>query len=488
MNNTLLAPPTDRNQVFIGGRWIDSTGTSYVEVIDPWTEAVINRVRLATRADVDTAVAAARQSFDEGPWRLRSPDERAGVLDDLADRITARADHFARLAVLETGTPESGAVWLPRMAATNIKDFAAQLRKLDFEEQRPCLDGSTAVVAREPDGVVAAVTAFNGPLNQAVWKLFPALAVGCSVVLKTAPETPLMVLALADLLAEIVEEGRIDPGTISILVADRDVSEHLVRHPEVDHITFTGSSRVGKEIMKIAGERIAKVTLELGGKSAAIILDDADLDQVMESLPLGGCQATGQACIALSRVLVSRARHDELVERYTTAMSKMVLGDPQAPETTMGPFMMEAQLHRVERWIEIAKEDGATIVHGGKRPDHLDHGFFIEPTLLEGVTNDMRVAREEVFGPVISVITYEDEQDAIRLANDSDYGLAGSVYSSDPQHAYDVARRIRTGTIAINRSYFDSTLPFGGYKQSGLGREGGREGLEAFTELKTIFL
>lgn len=481
-----LPSELDRNHVFIGGRWVESAGDEWLDVVDPTTEAVAARVRAGNEADVDRAVAEARVSFDAGVWRNRPVEERAAVMEELADRIVARTEEIASLVTLELGAPRSGTDYNAVGVAAQIRGVAEHLRAVPLSEDRPRRDGGTGRVLREPTGVVGAITAFNGALLQLSWKLVPALAAGCSVVLKTAAETPLGVSVVADVLGELVAEGRIDPGVVSILASGAGPAQHLVAHPEVDHVTFTGSSAVGRQIMRTASDRVAKVTLELGGKSAAVVLDDADFGSLMQSLPLGGCGHTGQMCIALTRVLVPHSRRQELVEAYRDALSTVVVGNPWDPATVLGPFGTGTQRDRVAGHVDRAVTDGAKLVTGGRAPAHLERGFFYEPTLLDGVDNSAPIARDEVFGPVVVVIGYDDVDEAVRIANDSRYGLAASVYSGDAERAYDVARRIRSGTVAINSAGMDTTLPFGGYKQSGIGREKGVAGMEEFMESKTF--
>ncbi|WP_019925278.1 aldehyde dehydrogenase [Nocardia sp. BMG111209] len=477
-----------REQVFIGGRWVESTGDEWIDVIDPWSEQRVARVRSATTEDVHRAVAAARASFDEGAWARTPITERADVLDTIADRLTTRTAELTAIGVVEVGIPIAVSGPTQQMTAELFRAVAAEARKVQLREDRTRADGGISRILKEPAGVVAAIIPWNGPLGTIAFKLAPALAAGCSVVLKAAPDAPLSPSVFADVIAELVAEQRIPEGVVSVLVADREVSEALVTDPDVDRITFTGSTAAGRRIMSLAGERIARVALELGGKSAAIILDDADLNHVVQSLPMGGCMQSGQACIALTRVLVSRTRHDEVVATLAAAYAALPIGNPWEPTNFLGPLAGARHLERVQTYIESAKADGATVVYGGGRPEGITHGYFVQPTLLDGVRNDMRVAQEEVFGPVISVITYEDEDDAVAIANDSIYGLSGAVYTEDLERGYALAQRIRTGTVSVNGAVIDFTLPFGGYKQSGVGREGGPEGLEEYFETKTVHM
>jgi len=331
--------------------------------------------------------------------------------------------------------------------------------------------------------VVGAITPWNGPLSTPALKAAPALAAGCSVVLKPPPETPLTAYLLADALAA----AGLPEGVLSIVPADREVGEHLVRHRDVDKIAFTGSTAAGRRIMALCAERIARVTLELGGKSAAIMLDDADLEHFVRSLVPMAMMVNGQACIAQTRVLVPRARHIEVGDALAAAFAALPVGDPFDPQTQIGPLVSERQRQRVEGYLSLAAQEGARVVGGG-RPDHLGDGYYVCPALLTGVDNAMRVAQEEIFGPVVAVIPYDDETAAVRIANDSIYGLSGSVWSADHDLALAVARRIRTGMVSLNGAPQAFGTPFGGYKQSGIGREMGPEGLASYRELKSIAL
>jgi acyl-CoA reductase-like NAD-dependent aldehyde dehydrogenase len=480
----------DRPQVFIGGTWTESTGDEWIEVIDPWTEDVAARVRAATVDDVAAAVRAARESFESGVWSSRAMAERADVLDRIADRMAGKHAQFVSASIVEVGLPASVAAPTEKSAFANIRTLAAVARGYATREDRRRAGGGISRILKEPVGVVAAVLPWNGPVGMLAFKVLPAVVAGCSVVIKCAPEAPLSVAIFADTIAELTAEGALPAGVVSIVTADRGTSESLVANPEVDHVTFTGSTAAGRRIMEVASSRVASVGLELGGKSAAIILDDADLGHVMTSLPMAGCMQSGQACIALTRVLISEKRHDEFIEAFTEAVKRLTVGaDPLSKATVLGPLAMERQRDRIERYIATARDEGATIVLGGGRPEGIDRGFFLEPTIIDRVTNDMTIAQEELFGPVIAVITYTDEQDAIRIANDSIYGLSGAVYTQDLEHGFEVAQKIKAGTLSVNAEIIDFTMPFGGYKQSGIGREGVcAEGIEEYLEIKTVHM
>jgi betaine-aldehyde dehydrogenase len=478
----------DRERLCLGGRWAAVTGDALIDVVNPYSEQTVARVREASVADVDRVVATARQAFDHGPWPRSEPARRAAVLHAIADGLDAREEAMARLITTENGMPILASSASVRRAVATFRYFAELTMSFGFRVERARPGGATTRILREPSGVVAAITPWNGPLGTASLKLGAALAAGCTVILKTAPETPLSGFLLADIIGELVEAGTLPVGVVSVFTSGRDASESLVAHPGVDKISFTGSTAVGRQIMTAAAHRVARVTLELGGKSAAIILDDAALDGVLPTLVMGGCGNAGQMCFALTRILVSEQRRDELTAAMAQAMDALVLGNPLDPGTQVGPLTTRRQRERVESYLDIGRNEGATTLTGGGRPADQPHGFFISPTLFGGVTHSMRIAQEEIFGPVISVLTYRSVDDAVAIANDSPYGLAGSVYTADPEIGFGVAARIRTGTCSVNGAVFDTTTPFGGYKQSGLGREGGPEGIEDFTELKAVHM
>lgn len=470
------------DRLYIGGEWRAPAGTDVLEVTNPATEEVIGRVPLATTADMDAAVAAARHAFDTGPWPRTEPAERAAVLTTLSKLLMGRVDEVARLISAESGSPLSFATPAQAFAPTMIFDYYANLAAtFPFEEVRAGILGPV-VVRREPVGVVAAVIAWNVPLFLAAAKLAPALLAGCTVVLKPAPETPLN----AFLLAELCQEAGIPPGVVNIVAADRDVSEYLVRHPGVDKVSFTGSTAAGRTIAAVCGEQLKRCSLELGGKSAAILLDDVDLGTALPFLVGAGVMNNGEACVAQTRILAPRARYDEVVGAVAAAASALTVGDPLEAGTDVGPLIHARQRERVEGYIAAGTDAGARLVAGGGRPAGLDRGFYVEPTVFADVDNSMRIAQEEIFGPVLSVIGYDGEEQAVAIANDSAYGLSGTVWSADGEHALDVARRVRAGTLAVNHFTIDFAAPFGGFKGSGIGREFGPEGLEAFCELKSI--
>lgn len=467
-------------QLYLGGEWVEPAGDEHIEVICPSTEEVISRVPNPTVEDVDRAVVAARRAF-EGPWRKTSPEERGQLLNRIADEVEKRIQDFAPVFAAEIGAPMGLAEALHSMAAATFRRSAALHEQVSLVEDRVDGDANVSIV-REPVGVVGAIIPWNAPVGGAALKLGSALAAGCTVVLKPAPEGPLT----SYMLAECLQAAGIPEGVVSILPAGREIGEHLVRHPDVDKVAFTGSTDAGKRVASICGERIARVSLELGGKSAAIIAEDAEVADVLPTLLAGGIGHSGQICAALTRVLIPHSRTAEFAEAMAAAMSGMVVGDPFDPATVLGPLAMERQRDRVERYIEIGWQEGAKVAYGGGRPSNLDKGFYIEPTLFTDVHNSMRIAREEIFGPVISLISYDTLDEAIDIANDSPYGLSGSVYTNDQQIAKRVVSEVRTGQIFVNSHTVCASQPFGGFKQSGHGREGGPEGIAAYLETKMI--
>ncbi|WP_326643918.1 aldehyde dehydrogenase [Streptosporangium sp. NBC_01755] len=467
--------------LFIGGDWVAPAGTGTIDVISPHTEEVVGRVPDGTAADMDRAVAAARQAFDHGPWPRMTMPERAAVLSRLAEIYAARQGEMAEIITLEMGSPITFSQMAQAPQPLGMLQYYAELGKtFPVEEERAGTFGPVTV-RREPVGVVAAVVPWNVPQFVIMIKLAPALLAGCTIVVKPAPETPLD----AYLLAEMVREAGVPDGVVNIVAAGREAGEHLVSHPGVDKVAFTGSTAAGRRIAAICGEQLKRCTLELGGKSAAIILDDCDLPSAMGFLSIASLMNNGQACVAQTRILASRNRYDEVVEAVSAMVRGMPVGDPSDPATGIGPMVAKRQQERVEGYIKIGIDEGAKAVVGGLERPH-DRGWYVAPTVFAGATNEMRIAREEIFGPVLAVIPYEDEADAVRIANDSDYGLAGTVWTADTEHGMDIARQVRTGTYGVNLFMIETSSPFGGFKGSGLGRELGPEGLSSFLEYKSI--
>ncbi|MCP2292306.1 aldehyde dehydrogenase [Nocardia amikacinitolerans] len=472
------------DSLFIGGRWTAPAGTERLQVISPATVEPVGSVPVVERADVDAAVAAARHAFDHGPWPTTPPLERAAVLTRAARLIEQRSADLLATLTAEMGAPQMIAMTLNQIPATAALDaYAALAQTFPWQETRVGGFGTTRVT-REPRGVVAAITAWNVPLFLAVNKLAPALLAGCTVVLKPAPLTPLT----ANMVADIFTEAGLPEGVLSVLPADADVAEYLVAHPGVDKLTFTGSTAVGRKIGAIATGQLKSVSLELGGKSAAILLPDMDLAASIPLLAFSGLMNSGQGCVAQTRILAPRSRYDEILDALVEHVRTQKTGDPTDPSVQFGPLISERQRERVEGYIAKGKAEGARLVLGGGRPADLDRGWFVEPTIFADVDNKSTIAQEEIFGPVLSVIPYETEDEAVAIANDSAYGLAGSVWTTDIEHGAEIAARVRTGTYAINWYAFDPTSPFGGYKNSGLGRENGPEGLDSFCEQKSLLM
>ena len=474
-----------RRELAIGGRWVPPAGPDTLPVVSPSTEAVVGEVPLATDADIDRAVAAARTAFDDGPWPRMAPAERADVLARAADLLRKRADDIAGVTVDEMGCAVSQATASQTGLVAPVFDYYAGLiRTFEFERRVVTADRA-GLVTNEPVGVVAAVVPWNAPVTLSSWKVAPALAAGCTVVVKPPPEAPLSNFVLA----EALDEAGVPPGVVNVVPGGREVGEHLVTRPGVDKVAFTGSTAAGRRIMSLCGDRVTRVSLELGGKSAAVLLDDADLAGVVPRIVGAGMHLSGQVCGAHTRVLVPRGRYADAIDAAAAAAAAVPYGDPHDPATVVGPLVAERQRDRVEGYVRLAVEAGARVVAGGTRPAHLARGWYVAPTILGDVDNTMRVAREEIFGPVLCLIPYEDEDDAIRIANDSQYGLSGGVWSADDARALGVARRLRTGSVAVNGSYPPFPLvPFGGFGQSGLGRELGPEGLAAYLEPRSIGL
>ncbi|MDA2810710.1 aldehyde dehydrogenase [Nocardiopsis sp. RSe5-2] len=480
---------TTHDRLFIDGRWAAPAGDGVLRVNCPHDGRTVGSAPEGTPADIDLAVDAARRAADSGPWPRTSPAERAAALGRLAEAFGRRTGDLAELITAEMGSPLSFSQLAQAPLAHAVLEYYAGLAdQVDWGDVRPGLLGPVHV-EREPAGVAAAIVPWNVPQFLIAAKIAPALLAGCTVVVKPAPETPLDPY----LLAEAAQEADLPPGVLNIVAGGRETGEHLVAHPGVDHVAFTGSTAAGRRIGALCGERLKGCSLELGGKSAAVILDDADLDAYLAMLPLTALLNNGEACIAQARVLAPRARYDEVVEAVSEKVASLRVGDPADPATEVGPLVSERQRERVEGYIALGLKEGARITTGGGRPKGggRDRGFYVEPTVFADAGNDMRIAREEIFGPVVVVVPYDGEgpegdDEAVRLADDSEYGLAGSVWTSDPERGLAVARRVRAGTFGVNAYNIDVNTPFGGRKASGVGSEFGPEGLDEYLRWKSI--
>ncbi|MET0199746.1 aldehyde dehydrogenase [Rhodococcus sp. RS1C4] len=473
--------------LFIGGEWAPPSSSARIDVRSASTEQIIGSVPEAQEADVDAAVAAARRAFeDPSGWSQWEPSARADALDRLADELEARGEQIARTVSAQNGMPISIALQLEAgFPVAVVRYYAGLARTATFEESHPHLLGGTTTVRREPIGVVGAIAPWNFPQTLAAFKHAPALAAGCTIVIKPSPETVLDSVPFA----EAVMAAGIPPGVVNIVPGGREVGAYLVSHPGIDKVAFTGSTAAGRSIAETCGRLLRPVTLELGGKSAAIVLDDAELDLAKIGEDLFGATFlnNGQTCFLGTRVLAPRSRYDEVVGVLEAFAQSLAVGDALDPATQIGPMASERQRDRVEGYIAKGSGDGARLVTGGVRPSDLDRGWFVSPTVFADVENDHAIAQEEIFGPVLSVIPYGDEADAIRIANDTDFGLGGTVWTSDDERGYGVAKQIRTGTIGINRYMVDPGSPFGGVKDSGIGRELGPDALGNFQQFKSIY-
>lgn len=473
------------DSIFVEGVWTTPESGAQIDVISAHSETVIATVAGAGPSDVARAAASARQAFENGPWVQLSPVERAEYVRAMA-------------SILERRLPEIERAWIDQIGALAVAapfvigggkfwfDFYADLAgRYEWDRGVPRFDGQgTAHIVREPAGVVAAIAPWNNPFGIMASKVAPALVAGCTVIMKPAPETPIE----AYIIAEAAQEAGLPAGVLNLVCADREASDALVRDRNVDKVSFTGSVGAGRVIGMACAERFARCTLELGGKSAAIVLEDADIETTAALLTGVITMSAGQICATLSRVVAVDQVYDRLVDAIQAEMAKVTVGHPDDSASRMGPLAMERQRDRVEDYVGIARAEGARLLLGGSRTAGMDRGWYFDPTLFADVTPGMRIAQEEVFGPVLSVLRAADEAEAIRIANDSEFGLYGAVFCATSDRAYQVARRVRTGTMAHNGFHFDPSLPFGGFKNSGIGREGGEAGLTTFTETKSIIL
>ncbi|MGE0883823.1 MAG: aldehyde dehydrogenase family protein [Blastocatellales bacterium] len=468
------------DKLFINGQWVKPAGSGNIDVINSTTEEVMGRIPEGTAEDVNAAVAAAKAAFES--WSTTSIEERRRYLQLIADRLAAKKDEIAALVAAEVGMPLPLATAVQAgMPAMVMGSYAQMLGDFQFEETI-----GKSLVVKEPVGVVGCITPWNFPLHQVICKVAPALAAGCTVVLKPSEVAPLTAFVLAEIVADI----GLPAGVFNLVTGYGPVvGEAIASHPDVDMVSFTGSTRAGKRVSELASQTVKKVSLELGGKSANVILDDADFDKAVK-IGVGACYFnSGQTCSALTRMLVPRSRYDEAVAIAKKTAEGFTVGDPLGGAAKLGPLVSATQRERVVNYIKKGIEEGATLVTGGaERPEGLEKGYFVRPTVFANVNNKMTIAQEEIFGPVLSIIPYEDEDDAVCIANDTIYGLSGGVWSGDPERAKRVARRLRTGQVEINGGKFNPMAPFGGYKQSGNGRELGKYGLEEFLEVKAMLM
>jgi aldehyde dehydrogenase (NAD+) len=468
---------------YINGEWVKPAGDQVLEVVSPHSEEVFMTFAEGSPADMDKAVAAARHAFDETDWPRLPASVRAGYLRKIAAELRRRHPELAEAWTAQVGAPISFTNYASGQAATLFDFYADEVEKYPIVDERMRDDGRVARVVSEPVGVVAAITPWNAPLVLLCYKVAPALAAGCTVVVKPSPETPID----AHIIAECAAVAGLPPGVLNVVPAGRETGDYLIHHEGIDKVSFTGSTAAGKHIAGVCASRLARVSLELGGKSAAIVLEDADLDKALQSLVPYSMPITGQVCFSLTRVLVPQSRKQEVLDAYVGAVRNLNVGDPFEKTTHLGPLTMARQLERVQGYIQSGIDQGAKLVTGGGRPKNLNSGFYIEPTVFTDVEPSMKIFQEEIFGPVVSFIGYDNEDDAIRKANNTVYGLHGAVYTADPERGFAMARRVRSGSLTVNGMIVDPKMPFGGFKQSGIGREGGIEGLELYFEPKTVY-
>ena len=470
----------NRSEIYVDGNWVASSGTENIDVINPSTEEIIGSTPAGTKEDVDLAVKAAKEAFQG--WSETSLEERLSYIENLAAKLGERSAEIGELISQEVGMPGKMSMMIQAgLPATTTASISGTAREFPFEETI-----GRSLVTREPIGVVGCITPWNYPLHQIMAKVAPAMAVGCTVVLKPSEVAPLN----AFLLAEIIDELNFPKGVFNLVSGVGPVvGEAIAAHPDVDMVSFTGSTRAGTRVAEIAAANVTRVHQDLGGKSANIILDDADLSAAIPSA-VGACFLnSGQTCSALTRLLVPSSKMEEAAELAAQAAAGFTVGPADDETSKLGPLVSQMQWDRVQSYIQTGIDEGATLVTGGLgKPDGLDSGYFVQPTVFANVKNSMKIAQEEIFGPVLSIIGYEDDDDAIQIANDSDYGLSGGVWSSDNERALKVAKKLRTGEVDMNGSFLNTDAPFGGYKKSGNGRELGRFGMDEFVEAKQINL
>jgi aldehyde dehydrogenase (NAD+) len=482
---TTIAEHTDldRTRFFIDGEWVEPRGSETHRALEAATGEPLGTAALATDADIHAAVQAARRALDQGPWGRTTAAERAGYMHRFAAALAARADSTSALVSQENGMPIGlSSAFNGAAPAGLLQMYAEMIKAYPLEEVRPSQNGAT-IVRREPVGVVGAIAPWNYPQVLAMMKIAPALAAGCTIVLKPSPETALDSYVMGD----AAKEAGLPPGVLNIVLGGREAGASLVSHPDVDKIAFTGSTATGRIIGAECGRLIRRVTLELGGKSAAIFLDDGDVETFIAGLGMASFMNNSQTCTTQSRILVARSRYDEVVDAVAAFARSQHIGNPLDPSVTIGPMASEQHLDRVLGYIDVGRDSNARLVAGGGRPADQNRGWFVEPTVFADVDNSDRLAREEVFGPVMAMMPFDDDEDAVAIANDSNYGLGGSVWTNDEERGIDVSRRVRTGTIGVNYYLLDLGAPFGGMKDSGIGRELGPEALNSYLEYKSIY-
>jgi acyl-CoA reductase-like NAD-dependent aldehyde dehydrogenase len=483
-------PPTYR--LYIDGKWGDAEGGKTYDIINPATEEVVARAPDASVADMERAIAAARRAFDEGPWRRTTPKDRAAVIRRLIDALEKRKESLREVLVAAAAAEHISHPIQVDMPLTLLGTYADLATSFAFEEMLPIVVSQSpmgaqvnnAMAYHQPVGVCGLIPTWNFPFFVTAQKIGPALATGCTMVIKPSPYVPLVDL----MIAEAIEECDLPPGVFNVVSGSSPaLGAQLVESPLVDKISFTGSVATGKRIMAAASATLKRVHLELGGKSAALFLEDANLDMGVPYSATPAFFHAGQGCAMCTRVLIPQSMHDDYLARVAGFVSGFItIGDPADPSVMLGPVIREERREKIEEYIASGQQEGAVLATGGKRPKNLPRGFFLEPTVFGGVRNDMRIAREEIFGPVLSVLPYSDVDEAVRIANDSTYGLGGTIYSADTAKALEIAKRIRTGSIAVNGAVSLQHSPFGGFKESGIGREGGRWGMHEYTEVQAI--